>query len=133
MDQRAIKSQATVGPEPSTINEVTSLLNRSIEEVQKKHNNEENDDTPLPSRQIALLCYCRMVEPVAYFSIFPYINQMIRETGIEEADVGFYSGWVVCTSIILGYNRKWLNRPRIGVLVFTYSNVSHDCMGQSGR
>ena len=55
-----------------------------------------DDDTPLPRTQIFLLCYARVVEPIAYFSIFPFINKMIQETGnLEEADVGFYSGLIV--------------------------------------
>jgi len=57
---------------------------------------EPHDDIPLPLTQIFLLCYARLVEPVAFFSIFPFINQMIWETGaLEEADVGFYSGLIV--------------------------------------
>lgn len=54
------------------------------------------DDKPLPKVQIFLLCYARLVEPIAFFSIFPFINQMIWETGhLKEADVGFYSGLIV--------------------------------------
>lgn len=57
------------------------------------------DDKPLPRAQIFLLCYCRVVEPIAFFSIFPYINQMILATGgVREEDVGFYSGLIVCLS-----------------------------------
>lgn len=41
----------------------------------------EDEDAPLPKLQIFVLCYCSLVEPVAYFSIFPFINQMIKETG----------------------------------------------------
>jgi hypothetical protein len=59
----------------------------------------DEDETPLPVRQILLLCYARMVEPIAFFSIFPFINKMIYELGdIEESDVGFYSGIIVCIS-----------------------------------
>lgn len=57
----------------------------------------DNDDKPLPLGQIFLLCGCRMLEPIAFFSIFPYINNMIEDVGgIEEQDVGFYSGLIVC-------------------------------------
>ncbi|RFU27859.1 hypothetical protein B7463_g8468, partial [Scytalidium lignicola] len=56
---------------------------------------EEDDDTPLPKTQIFLLCYARLVEPIAFFSIFPFINKMIWETGnLDEADVGFYAGLI---------------------------------------
>lgn len=66
------------------------------------------EDVPMPRLQIYILCFVRMVEPVAYFSIFPYLNQMILETGnVAEEDVGFYSGWIVSyTKISLEVNKK---------------------------
>jgi hypothetical protein len=55
-----------------------------------------DDDKPLPKGQILLLCYLRLVEPIAFFAVFPFINKMISEIGsIKEADVGFYSGLIV--------------------------------------
>lgn len=55
----------------------------------------DDDDTPLPLTQIFLLCYSRLIEPIAFFSIFPYINQMIFETGgVKKEDVGFWSGLI---------------------------------------
>jgi len=54
-----------------------------------------DDDTPLPRLQIFLLCYTRVVEPIAFFSIFPYINAMIEKVGgVDKEDVGFYSGLI---------------------------------------
>ncbi|ROW02041.1 hypothetical protein VPNG_07695 [Cytospora leucostoma] len=56
---------------------------------------EDEDDKPLPKRQVILLCFSRIVEPLAFFSIFPYINQMAQDNGhLADADVGFYSGLV---------------------------------------
>ncbi|KAI1660648.1 MFS general substrate transporter [Daldinia decipiens] len=53
------------------------------------------ENKPLPRLQIFLLCYARLVEPIAFFSIFPYINQMVQENGhLSEEDVGFYGGLV---------------------------------------
>lgn len=40
--------------------------------------NDALDDKPLPVWQVAVLCYARWVEPIAFFSILPYINQMVR-------------------------------------------------------
>lgn len=52
-------------------------------------------EKPLPKRQIMLLCYARLVEPIAFFSIFPFINQMIeRNSDLPKADVGFYTGLI---------------------------------------
>lgn len=57
---------------------------------------EDQDDTrPLPTWQIFWLCFARLVEPMAFFSIFPYINQMVKDNGhLAETDVGFYSGLI---------------------------------------
>ncbi|KAM0436626.1 hypothetical protein ACHAPT_002334 [Fusarium lateritium] len=50
---------------------------------------------PLPRLQIFLLCYARMTEPIAFFSIFPFIAQMVQRNGhLPESDVGFYSGLI---------------------------------------
>lgn len=52
-------------------------------------------EKPLPTRQILLLCYVRVVEPLAFFSIFPYISQMVQENGnVPDSDIGFYSGLI---------------------------------------
>ncbi|RFN44962.1 major facilitator superfamily transporter [Fusarium flagelliforme] len=46
-----------------------------------------------PKLQILLLCYARLMEPIAFFSIFPYIAQMTQHNGnLPESDIGFYSG-----------------------------------------
>jgi hypothetical protein len=63
---------------------------------QAPEHDDREDDTPLPKSQIFLLCYARMVEPIAFFTIFPFINKMIWETGnLDQEDVGFYSGLIV--------------------------------------
>lgn len=54
-----------------------------------------DDEKPLPRMQIVLLCYARLIEPIAFFSIFPYINQMLQQNvDLPAADVGFYSGLI---------------------------------------
>ncbi|KAI0017143.1 major facilitator superfamily transporter [Xylariomycetidae sp. FL0641] len=53
------------------------------------------EDKPLPKKQILLLCYARLIEPITFFSIFPYINAMIaRNGGVPDSDLGFYSGLI---------------------------------------
>ena len=86
----------------------------------------------LPAGQILCLCYARLLEPVAFFSIFPFINQMISEFGIPEENVGFYSGLVESlfslTQMVfmIGWGRL-ADHPRVGrkpVLVFSMVGVS---------
>ncbi|KAF3003074.1 hypothetical protein E8E13_007573 [Curvularia kusanoi] len=55
----------------------------------------EDENAPLPKVQILLLSYTRIIEPIAFFSIFPYIASMIEDVsgkGPEEA--GFYAGLI---------------------------------------
>ncbi|KAJ9143611.1 MFS general substrate transporter [Coniochaeta hoffmannii] len=56
---------------------------------------DDSADKPLPKGQIILLCYARFIEPIAFFGIFPYINQMAQHNGnLPYTDVGFYSGLI---------------------------------------
>jgi predicted MFS family arabinose efflux permease len=56
---------------------------------------DNDDDRPLPKFQLFLLCYARMMEPIAFFCIFPFVNKMIEDVGkIKEQKVGLYSGWI---------------------------------------
>ncbi|KAK1781218.1 MFS general substrate transporter [Copromyces sp. CBS 386.78] len=81
----------TADPE---ISEVTTLIDESSSSSSSS-NDVDPDDKPLPVAQILVLCYARWVEPVAFFSIFPYINKMAQENGnLADADVGFYSGLI---------------------------------------
>ena len=88
-------------------NETTPLLAVTAEEaepidepIHKTNSQDDESEKPLPVGQIFLLCFARFVEPIAFFSIFPYINEMIHKTGnIPEADVGFYSGLIVSNAL----------------------------------
>jgi hypothetical protein len=67
----------------------------AIEAHQVEHSENGDEAKQLDFTQIFLLCYTRVIEPIAFFSIFPYINQMIENTGgIAKEDVGFYSGLI---------------------------------------
>ena len=55
--------------------------------------------TPLPKLQLAILCAVRLMDPVTFTQIFPYINEFISRLHLVEDDsqIGFYSGLVVST------------------------------------
>lgn len=66
----------------------------------------------LPKLQIALVCYARVAEPIAFFSIFPFIAQMVQRNGhLPSSDVGFYSGLIeslfsaVQMLVLIGWGR----------------------------
>ncbi|KAG8810715.1 hypothetical protein FRC19_004354 [Serendipita sp. 401] len=50
--------------------------------------------TPVPWRQILTLCAVRIVDPIAFSQILPYINDMLRDMHVTDdpARIGFYSG-----------------------------------------
>ena len=62
-----------------------------------RDDDDDDDDAgkPMPKWQILLLCYARAVEPLSFFTIFPYIAAMVQDNGnLPESDVGFYSGLI---------------------------------------
>ncbi|KAI0646944.1 MFS general substrate transporter [Trametes meyenii] len=52
--------------------------------------------TPLPKAQLATLCIVRLVDPIAFTQIFPYVNEMMEHLHVTEdhSKIGFYSGLV---------------------------------------
>lgn len=77
------------------INETTALLGPSKATYGNDGAADDDEGKPLPKIQVLLLCYARAIEPLAFFSIFPYVNQMVQENGgVKDTDVGFYSGLI---------------------------------------
>ncbi|KAF8847206.1 MFS general substrate transporter [Acephala macrosclerotiorum] len=122
---------STADDPPISINEGEIISNGKADkddEDPKTHHHEE--DKPLPKLQIFLLCYARMIEPIAFFGIFPFINKMIFETGTDEEDVGFYSGLIEslfsATQMLLmiSWGRAADRIGRKPVLVFSLAGVS---------
>ncbi|RAL14995.1 MFS transporter [Aspergillus homomorphus CBS 101889] len=99
-------SAAGLGEEENHVDETTALLasSKRTDADPVTHGSDASDalaasddeeDKPLPKVQILLLCYARVVEPLAFFSIFPYISQMVQDNGgVKDSDVGFYSGLI---------------------------------------
>jgi hypothetical protein len=80
-----IRDSATVSPQQPDYND-----SRSEDEQE-----DTEDEVPLPKAQVFLLCYTAIVEPIAFFGIFPYINLMIEKVGsVKKEEVGFYSGLI---------------------------------------
>ncbi|KAF8199293.1 major facilitator superfamily domain-containing protein [Mycena galopus ATCC 62051] len=92
---------------------------------------EIDSEKPLPMGQILVLCYARLVDPIAFFSIFPFINKMIHEqAGVPETDVGFYAGLIESLFsmtqmlLMIGYGRVADRIGRKPVLVFSLCGLS---------
>ncbi|KAF1926842.1 MFS general substrate transporter [Didymella exigua CBS 183.55] len=100
----------------------------------------DDENAPLPKGQIFLLCYTRVIEPIAFFSIFPYINSMIEHVGgIEIEDVGFYSGLIeslfsftqMCVMIFWGKASDRYGRKPVLVLSLLGIAVATTLFGMS--
>ncbi|KAF9820191.1 hypothetical protein IEO21_01624 [Rhodonia placenta] len=52
--------------------------------------------TPLPKVQLITLCAVRLVDPIAFTQIFPYVNEMMERLHLtnDPSKIGFYSGLV---------------------------------------
>jgi hypothetical protein len=51
--------------------------------------------TPLPKLQLFILFYVQLAEPIASTVIYPFVNQLVRETGITDGDekrTGYFAG-----------------------------------------
>jgi hypothetical protein len=51
--------------------------------------------TPLPKLQLLVLFYVQLAEPIASTVIYPFVNQLVRETGITKGDerkTGYFAG-----------------------------------------
>ncbi|KAI3286717.1 hypothetical protein DTO002I6_8030 [Penicillium roqueforti] len=96
-----------VDEEANYVNETTALLGTSktkyadartsdtLDSSPGPDSDSDDEEKPLPKLQILLLCYARVVEPLAFFSILPYVSQMVQDNGgVADTDVGFYSGLI---------------------------------------
>jgi MFS-type transporter involved in bile tolerance (Atg22 family) len=92
---------------------------------------DDEDDKPISWFQIILLCYASLGEPVAYFAIFPFINEMVFRLGdMPESSVGFWVGLIeslfsiVQMVLMIFYGRAADRLGRKPVLVFSMAGVS---------
>ncbi|SMR64379.1 unnamed protein product [Zymoseptoria tritici ST99CH_3D1] len=92
---------------------------------------DDEEEPPMPVVQILLLCYASLAEPVAYFSIFPFVNEMIERTGsVPVSSVGFYAGLIeslfslVQMILMILYGRMADRIGRKPVLVFSLAGVT---------
>ena len=57
-------------------------------------------ETPLPKLQLSILLYIQLAEPITSTVIYPFVNQLVRETGVTGGDdrkTGYFAGLIVST------------------------------------
>jgi hypothetical protein len=148
----ANKNTARATSKERTVAETTPLLNASIRDGLSKtvstnisnghvagssdallpHSDRATEEeTPFPRYQILILCYASIVEPVAFFIIFPYINEMVERIGHQlPENVGFWTGTIeslfslVQMLLIIFYGRIADRFGRKPVLVFSLAGIA---------
>jgi predicted MFS family arabinose efflux permease len=96
------------------------------------HTNQTTDEEkPFPRFQILVLCYASIVDPVAFFIILPYINEMVERVGHQlPENVGFWTGTIeslfslVQMLLIIFYGRIADRIGRKPVLVFSLAGIA---------
>ncbi len=59
--------------------------------------------TPLPKLQLFILLYLQLAEPITSTVIYPFVNQLVRETGITSGDerkTGYFAGLIVSALVL---------------------------------
>ncbi|KAI0767187.1 MFS general substrate transporter [Fomes fomentarius] len=98
--------------------------------------------TPLPKRQVAVLAFLLLAEPVTSQCIYPFINQLVREldiTGGDEKKVGYYAGLVESTffatqAMFVLHWTRWsdhIGRKPVILVGLAGMSVSMICFGAS--
>jgi predicted MFS family arabinose efflux permease len=90
----------------------------------------DDDEKPFPLNQILILCYASVVEPIAYFIIFPYMSEMVERVGGESTEnVGFWVGTIessfslVQMNFTIFYGRAADRLGRKPVMVFSLGGI----------
>jgi len=120
--------------------ESTPLLNAQLKNRDARGN--ETPRTPLPKVQIGILSLVHVVTPVSSQSIYPYINQLVRELDIthgDESRVGYYVGLIesiffvtqACTTF--GWSRlsDYVGRKPVMLIGLSGLCISMLCFGLS--
>lgn len=85
------------------------LLQPTIDmESSTEERNSENqpllvsEKQPLSRVQLALLCFLRLLDPLSFTQIFPYINEFMKDLNVttDPSKIGFYSGLVVSVLLL---------------------------------
>ncbi|KAG1736727.1 major facilitator superfamily domain-containing protein [Suillus lakei] len=89
-------ASANIANDTANYDETCPLLRTSNAHNAEAQIAEKPKPTPLPKGQLAALCVVRLVEPIAFTQLFPYVNEFMSDLHLTDdpSKIGFYSGLV---------------------------------------
>ena len=75
--------------------------NGHVQESNGEPGSTDDEDKPLPMGQVFVLSISRLVDPISFFCIFPFVPGMVATMDVREEDIGFYTGLIVSYTIWL--------------------------------
>jgi len=83
--------------------ESTALLSSADQNVVESQLPKPAKMTPIPKLALVALCLIRLLEPLGFTQLFPYINEMLVDLNMvdDPSKVGFVSGLVVSDELFL--------------------------------
>lgn len=126
-----VSSSEPNGPLPTAVTK-SDIPPTDGQDAAQQHDEGEPASSPaFPYGQILILCYTSLAEPVAYFGIFPFINEMINLIGeVPVKRIGFYAGLIeslfslVQMLLMIFYGRAADRYGRKPVLVFSLTGIA---------
>ncbi|KAJ9615875.1 hypothetical protein H2200_001952 [Cladophialophora chaetospira] len=99
----------------------------------------EHVDDSFPFRQLGILAICRLCEPIAFMSIFPYAYRMIESFNItqDESQISVYAGMLITafafaefsTGMIWGRVSDRIGRKPVLIMGLVGTALSMICFG----
>jgi len=89
---------ANIANDTTNYDETCPLLHASNTHNAEAQIVEKPKSTPVPKGQLTALCIVRLVDPIAFTQLFPYVNEFMSDLHLTDdpSKIGFYSGLVVC-------------------------------------
>ncbi|KAG2158160.1 major facilitator superfamily domain-containing protein [Suillus bovinus] len=86
----------TIPNDTTNHDETSPLLRPSNAHNAEAQIAEKPKSTPLPKGQLTALCIVRLIEPIAFTQLFPYVNEFMSDLHLTDdpSKIGFYSGLV---------------------------------------
>ncbi|PLW18603.1 hypothetical protein PCANC_09214 [Puccinia coronata f. sp. avenae] len=88
------RSQASRDPARQPLLSPGKRVGSECGETEVRERPAKTQNTPLPCRQVLVLCFMRITEPISQSLIHPFINQMLEDLHVtpDRTKIGYYAG-----------------------------------------